>query len=158
MPNSPKRLAIYLPGLCGGGAERTVLNLAQGIAGQGYAVDLVLAQAEGPFLTQVPESIRLVELNAWHLRAWRTLASLPSLVRYLRREQPEALLSALNRANIVALWARRLAGVPMRLVVSQHNVLSFWAQPAANYGRLMLWLIRRFYPWADGIVAVSGPR
>ena len=81
MNNSQKRLAIFLPALYGGGAERIILNLANGLAGQGYAVDLVLAQAEGPYLADVPVSVRLVELNARHLKALRTLASLPALVR-----------------------------------------------------------------------------
>jgi glycosyltransferase involved in cell wall biosynthesis len=156
MPNSEKRLAIFLPGLYGGGAERTMLNLAQGLAGRGYAVDLVLAQAEGPYLVEVPESVRLVELHARRLRAWRTLASLPALVRYLRREQPEAILSALVHANIATLWARRLAGVPQRAVINEQNMFSRWNQQLPNRSRwLALRLVRRFYPWADGIVAVS---
>lgn len=147
--NCQKRLAIFLPGLYGGGAERTTLNLAQGLAGRGYDVDLVLAQAEGPYLAEVPESMRLVELNARHLSARRTLASLPALVRYLRRERPMAMLSALNRANIVAVLAWRIAGVAGRVVLSQRNTLSH------SRKRLTPLLIKYLYPWADGIVAVS---
>ena len=90
------------------------------------------------------------------LKASRVLASLPALVRYLRRKQPQAMLSAMGYANIVALWARRLAGVPTRVVVSERNTLSSSVQHASSWrGRLMPHLIRRFYPLADGIVAVS---
>jgi glycosyltransferase involved in cell wall biosynthesis len=66
-------------------------------------------------------------------------------------------LSALNYVNIVGLWARVMAGVGTRFVVSERNTLS----PAARHQRT--WrefarprLIGRFYRWADGIVAVSG--
>jgi glycosyltransferase involved in cell wall biosynthesis len=146
----PKRLAIFVPGLCGGGAERAMLKLARGIAERGYAVDLVLARAEGPYLAEVPESVRLV-----NLKASRVLISLPALVRYLRRERPEALLSVLH-ANVIALWARRLAGVPTRVVVSERNTLSHDARRSPDLRvRLEPQLARRFYPWADGIVAVS---
>lgn len=146
-----KRQAFFLPDMVGGGAQRVMLNLARGIAAHGYTVDLVLAQAEGPYLTEVPESMRVMDL-----KASRVLSSLPALVRYLRRERPEAMLSAMNYVNIIALWARRLAGVPTRLVVSEHNTLSRSVQYASDQrGRLMPQLIRRFYPWADGIVAVS---
>ena len=150
MIKSQKRLALFLPTLAGGGAERTMLNLAQGITERGYTVHLVLAQAEGPYLAEVPESVRLVDLEAW-----RTLASLPALVRYLRRERPEALLSVLH-ANTIALWARRLAGVSTRVVVCEQNTLSIEAQQASDWrDRILPRLNRRFYPWADGIVAVS---
>jgi glycosyltransferase involved in cell wall biosynthesis len=145
-----KRLAIFLPALYGGGAERSLLKLAQGIAARGYPVDLVLARAEGPYLAEMPESVRLVNLNAQ-----RVLTSLPALVHYLQREQPAALLSALH-ANLVALLARRLAHVPTRVVVSERNTLSQASQYVPDLRRrVMPQLIRRFYPWADGIVAVS---
>ncbi len=84
-----------------------MLNLAYGLAESGCAVDLVLAQALGPYLKEVREPIRLVDL-----KASRVLTSLPALARYLRRERPKALLSALDYANVIALLARRLAGVP----------------------------------------------
>jgi glycosyltransferase involved in cell wall biosynthesis len=137
--------------MLGGGAQRVALNLSRGIAKHGYRVDLVLAQTTGPYLAEVPESVRVVDL-----RASRVLSSLPALVRYLRRERPEAMLSAMNYVNIIALCARRLAGVPTRLVVSEHNTLSRSVQYASDQrGRLMPQLIKRSYPWADGIVAVS---
>lgn len=146
-----KRLAIFLPSLYGGGAQRIVLNLAQGIAARGYAVDLVLARAQGPYLAQVSASVRLVDLDAS-----RTLFSLPTLTRYLRNERPQAMLSALNYANIIALWARRLTGTPRQVVISEHNTFSRWKRKLPSfYGQLMSWLLKSFYRWADGIVAVS---
>ena len=149
--NMETKLAIFLPSLRGGGAERTMLNLAHGLSERGYAVDLVLARAEGPYLREVKESIRLVDLNGSRL-----LTSLPVLVRYLRHERPLAMLSIMNYTSIVALWARRLAGVSTQVVVSERNMLSYAAQQAPDQPlRLMPRLIRRFYPWADGIVAVS---
>jgi glycosyltransferase involved in cell wall biosynthesis len=118
-------------------------------------VDLVLAQAEGPYLAEGLDSVRLVELNPRHMPALRTTASLPALVRYLRREHPAVLLSALN-GNFFALWARRLAGIPRRVVISEHNNFSRSTQALPTLHRwLTPRLVRRFYPWADGIIAVS---
>jgi glycosyltransferase involved in cell wall biosynthesis len=146
-----ERLAFFLPGLYDGGAERIMLNLAKGVASRGYSVDLVLARAEGPFLNQVPDSVRLVDL-----KASRVLSSTPALVRYLRQERPKALLSILY-ANIVALWARRIAGIPQRVILGEHNTLSSVAK-GENDPRWHLYPVvaKWFYPWADGIIAVSG--
>ena len=94
MVDPPTRLAIFVPTLSGGGAERVMCKLAGGIAARGHAVDLVLARAEGPYLAEVPESVRLVDLEAS-----RVLASLPALVRYLRRERPETKIVLSEPAN-----------------------------------------------------------
>jgi glycosyltransferase involved in cell wall biosynthesis len=147
----PEQIAIFAPSLSGGGAERVMVNLAGAFTKRGLKVDLVLAKAQGPCLAAVPPEVRLVDL-----RASSILASVPQLVRYLRQEQPTALLSALDHANVIALWARRLAGVPDRVVVSVHSTLSIAAQHAPRIrGQLMPFFARRFYPWADIVVAVS---
>jgi len=149
--NGANKLAIFLPSLSGGGAEHAMLNLAHGIASCGYAVDLVLAQAKGPYLNHVNGTIRLVDL-----KASRMLSSLPGLTRYLRRERPSALLSTLDYANVVALWARRLAGTPGRVAVNEQNTISRSAPNSARRRqRMVLPLVKRFYPWADYIIGNS---
>ncbi len=150
MKTSEERLALFLPGLYGGGAERVVLNLAKGISARGYPVDLVLARAEGSYMSQIPDSVRLIDL-----KTPRVLGSVPALIKYLRNERPKALLSGLF-ANVVALWARRLCGVPCRLVITEHNTLSS-AVKSNNDFRLQLYpkLAEWFYPWADTVIAVS---
>src|SRR5690625_213840 len=119
MDQKNKRISLYLPSLRGGGAERVMVTLANGFAEQGHRVDLVLAQKEGPYLSEVSESVRIVDL-----KARRVLTSLPRLVRYLWRARPDAMLSALNHANVVAIWARQLARAKTRLVIAEHSTLS----------------------------------
>lgn len=144
-------IAIFLPGLYGGGAERVMLNLAQGFIEQGLKVDLVLLKAEGPYLSQVPAKVRVVSLGNRRL-----LLSLPALVRYLRQEEPVAMLCGQDDINVVALWTRRLARVSTRMVVSVHNNLSQESQNVNSLKRrLSPYLVRWFYPGADAIVAVS---
>jgi glycosyltransferase involved in cell wall biosynthesis len=150
MEPSKERLAIFLPGLYDGGAERTLLSLAEGLAIKGFPVDLVLARAEGPYMAEIPASVRMIDL-----KATRVLTCLPALVRYLRREKPVALLSTLY-ANIVAVWARRVAGIPHRVVLNEQNTLT----SVSNGEKDLRWklypeLAKWFYPWADGITAVS---
>jgi glycosyltransferase involved in cell wall biosynthesis len=144
-------LAVFLPSLAGGGAERVTLNLVSEAARRQVEVDLVLSTAVGPYLPDVPDSVNLVDLGSS-----RVLASLPALRRYLRRSQPEAMLTAISHANLAAIWARRLARVPTRLVVSEHDTLSLVTQQAkTRRDRTAPYLIGKFYPSADGIIAVS---
>jgi glycosyltransferase involved in cell wall biosynthesis len=158
MNKTEQRIALFLPTLSEGGAERVFLNLAVGLSQKGYLIDFILSQAEGPYVTELPDlpkSIRVIVLNRHNHNSSRTIISLPALIRYLRHEKPVALLSALH-ANIIAVWARKLAGVPTRIAINEQNTFTFQNQvlPGA-YGWLMLQLIRLFYPWADRIIAVS---
>jgi len=151
MLEADDRVAIYMPSLFGAGGQRSMLNLAHGIAENGYGVDMVLAQAEGSFLTEVRDPVRLVDL-----KASRALTSLPGLLRYLRGERPRIMLSVFGYTNIIALWAWRLAGVRTRLFVNEQNTVSMEAANASSWrGRMTPRLMKRFYPWADGIVVVS---
>ncbi|MEZ4662527.1 MAG: glycosyltransferase [Caldilineaceae bacterium] len=145
------QIAFFLPDLIGAGAQRVMLNLAKGVAARGYEVDMVLAKAHGSYMREVPEAIRIVDLGAPRL-----IASVPALTRYMRNERPRAILSGLANANIVALWSKKMAGISARLVVTEHNTLSVDTQNALNWrARQIPRLIKRFYNWADGIVAVS---
>jgi len=155
MVNSQKRLAIFLPNLVSGGTERAMINLADGLARRGYPVDFVLSQCEGSFMGQFPKSARLIELNRMRVGAGRSIISLPALIRYIRKERPSALFTALH-SNVIAIWARQVAGVPLRLVISEQNTFSVHNQMLPiGYQQLMLWLIRQNYPSADVIAAVS---
>jgi glycosyltransferase involved in cell wall biosynthesis len=160
-----------------------MLNLAHVFSERGHRVDLVLRQVAGPYLNQAPATVNVVELKAspgWlgRVRALsaeyndfgalllpvllaykpsRTLRYLPDLVRYLRREQPAALLSAKPYANLAALWARRLAGVPTRVVISERTSLSHEVTQRSKRWKWQFLppVIRCVYPSADAIVAVS---
>ena len=146
-----ERLAIFLPKLSGGGAERVMVTLANAIAARGFAVDLVLATAKGPYIKDVSPAVRIVDLGAG-----RVIKALLPLIRYLRRERPQSMLSAMGHANVVALLARKLARVPTRVVVSERSYLSsVYAIARGGVEHLNFWLIPLLYPGADGICTVS---
>src|SRR5262249_57600460 len=87
------------------------------------------------------------------------LRLLLSLVRYLRAERPAVLISATTYMNLVAIWARDLAGVPTRIVVSEHDHLSQHISTGRDRGawrwRYAPALLARVYPQAHAIVALS---
>ena len=148
-----QKIAIYLPSLCGGGAERVMVTLANGIADRGYHVDLVLANAEGPYLKDVMPVVRIINLGAS-----RVLFSLLPLVRYLREAQPDALLSALSHANVAAIIAAKIARTHTRIAVSERVTLTSEQYRAATaLGRFIPWIMKKLYHSANSVIAVSCP-
>jgi glycosyltransferase involved in cell wall biosynthesis len=147
--NGARPIAFFLPTVRGGGAQRVIVNLVQGMTERGIKVDVVLASATGVFLSQLPPQVRVVDLGADRL-----LKSLAPLARYLRRERPRVLVSSMSHANLIALWAGRLAGSGTPVVVTVHNTMS---QSTAGRigGALEPRLLRLFYPWAANVIAVS---
>jgi glycosyltransferase involved in cell wall biosynthesis len=145
-------VAVFLHSLEGGGAERISVNLAAGMATRGLPVDLVLVKAVGPYLEQVPPSVRVVDLGCE-----RHLTSLLPLARYLRREEPRVLLSALTHTNLYALAARALARVPTRVVIRINNTLIEEQRDERGLLTRLVRppMVRLLYPLADGAVAVS---
>jgi glycosyltransferase involved in cell wall biosynthesis len=77
-------------------------------------------------------------------------------VRYLRRERPAALVTALAHANLMAVAAARIARTGTRVVVTEHLPPSTWVdRPQRRDSRLMPRMMQAVYPRAGAIVAVS---
>ncbi len=197
--DSVKPVALFLPTLKGGGAERMMIQLGAALVKRGHSVDLVVGRAQGAYLQQVPSCLRLVLLQSpkksilkqipvnvsrlvlsrpkipgivstliglkthrKHLLPLvlsrygrRILGMVPLLAEYIDTQQPTVLLSALLRANVVAVAANQLSRNPTRLVVSERNHLSTVVARADNLFIKRGKLARHFYPLADGVVAVS---
>lgn len=146
------RIALFVPELECGGAQRVFLQLAREFLARGHRVDLVLSQARGGLMGEIPFGVRLVNLGAkqWGFGlAGLGLSSVLRLRAYLRREVPDALMSTLTGANLVAVVARGWAGVSTRLVLRE--AVSLRNRP----GVLWRWMMRRAYPKADAVVTLS---
>jgi hypothetical protein len=81
------RVALFVPTLGGGGAERVFVTLANALAGRCVNVDLLATDTAGPYRAEVDARVRVVDLQTG-----RVHLSLLPLIRYLRRARPDALL------------------------------------------------------------------
>lgn len=182
-----KHVALLLKSLEGGGMVTSMLRLASGIAQRGHRVDVLVAdKLEVATQISLPENVNLIALPRSvlsRLKIWQALRSLrtgttrnekkiplpvrvpramrylPALVRYMRNERPQSLIVAGTGYNLIALWARRLSGVPMRVVVSERNSMQAEINLPQNksewHWRYAPDLVAQAYPDADAIVANS---
>lgn len=149
--NTPFKIAIYLPSLDGGGAERSFLNLAKEFVKEDFDTDLVLARVAGPYLSEVPKKVRIMDL-----KSNKVLESLPKLVMYLRNNKPNVLISSLSHANIIAILAAKLSFVDTKVIVKEANTPSQEFKNARGFrAKIILFLMKLLYPHADVVVAVS---
>jgi glycosyltransferase involved in cell wall biosynthesis len=62
----------------------------------------------------------------------------------------------MSHANLIALWAARLARQATPVVVTEHDTMSRSTRDQGRISRSLLpILLRTFYPWASEVVAVS---
>ena len=150
MSNRPL-VAIFLPSLCGGGAERAMTTLANALAEAGYSVDLVLVNKVGTYLQDVTSKVNLVGLG--HNR---TIFSLFSLSLYIHRRRPSVLFSVMRHTNLVLLLAAMLARKKTKVIVSERSDASA-EKNRRNFIKkgLIRILCRILYRTADNVHAVS---
>jgi glycosyltransferase involved in cell wall biosynthesis len=145
------RIAIVLPNLRGGGAERVAIRLAEDMAARGCEVDLVLLQGVGELIAVPARRINVVDLGCR-----RIAAALGPLHRYFRDQKPDSILVSMWPLTVVATLAWKIAGSPGRLVVSDHTLLSRQYGRHNGFVRAMLRMSTRLvYPMATARVAVS---
>lgn len=181
-PVRAPRIAFLLDNLKLAGVQKTTVALAEAVARRGYAVDLVVLEVRGPLASKISDRVRLVPLVEGSKLSGRlnplradpgalpqlllpvllpkrpspSLRYLGSLVDYLRESPPDALLSATPTLNLMAIWARDLAKVPVRLLIGERSAPSEKLGNARNWRqRYLPALMRRTYPKADVVVAVS---
>lgn len=143
------KLALLLPNLAAGGAERVTLTLAAEFVAAGDSVDLVLLQAQGALMDTVPVGVRVINLAAHRLRN-----CIRPLAKYLDEARPDALLAQMWPLSSLAVWAARRSAT--RVVVVEHIDLSAYAKTWVLLPRTMLRpVIRWSHPQAAARVGVS---
>ena len=145
------RLAVFLATSGHSGVDRIMGLLLPHIASRGIKVDLLHVNGKGAHLPSGIQNLRVVQLGSSH-----SFTSLLPVVRYLKEEKPDALLSDKDRVNQVALLARKLAGTKTRVVVRSGTTITLTLKRRGVLEKLRHYLSMRYlYRWADGILTAS---
>ena len=147
------KVMFFLPSLGGGGAERTVIQLANSFAEQGLNIHLGVCNVTGDkakLLPEVSPKIQLVNFNCG-----RVMNSITPLKIKMKAEQYDCLVATQTHTNIVAGIAKKLAGVKTRLIFREVSTPSknLKLQGLAKF--LLKTLVNWTYPMAQQVVCVS---
>ncbi len=147
-----KRIAIVITDLRGGGAERVMLNLANGLVQNGYAVDMVLLQKRGELIPDLLPEINIVDLGTLRYRFM-----ILSFSKYLKRHRPDVVIANMWPITVACVIACKwIVRASCKLILVEHTT---WSQAELITNRIKRNIISNtmhfFYPMAETIVHVS---
>ena len=142
-------VSVFVPDLKGGGAERVMVRLANGLSASGAAVDLVCLRAEGMTAQLLSPEVELVELGG------RMRNMLPRLVGHLRHRRPLGFLIGYDHHCALPILGARIARPQMRVVATVHTDLAAWLRRDGAGLAAKRALVKLVFPMADHVVAVS---
>ncbi len=145
------RVAFLVDSLSKGAHGNAAGRLALGLAETGKIQTTLLCYSDDPRPSWLPSNV-----YTHRLPAERAVRSLPSLVRYLRTEQPDVLITRQVHANFVGLAAAWTARLPFgwqgKLILVQDALVEL---SHASSWRDNKWLAKMSYRFADGLIAPS---
>ena len=145
------KVYIFIPTLGSGGAEKIIVDYCNYLSEKNHDVCLVVNDASGHRAEDLNGSIELHELGASNIY-W----SIFPLLYFFLRKRPRYILSTLKEFNVYCLASNFLTLNFGRIVIREANTLSseFDFEGSFVHG-LKKRVIRKLYPKADGIIALS---
>lgn len=144
-------VAYFQAGLGGGGATRSNIKTATGLSSKGLVVHFVTGCSEHKDAIDIPSSLYVYKLNFKRL-----YSSVFPLMRYIRKEKPDVVISGSLHCNIALSMACFFSGVNTRIILTDRVSPVPEIQAGKGFLNFILpGLMRFFYPRADALVSVS---
>lgn len=143
------KIAVIVPSLQGGGAEKISLNLIKYLNRDKYNIKFIVLKKEGPFVDDIPTDVECVDLNSSRARY-----AVFKLVKELNSFKPDIVFSTLGHLNLIILMIRRFIKGNPRLVVREANTPSMSLQKFSKLKKAIFVKMYKFlYPTADLVIA-----
>lgn len=117
-PKAATSIVLFTPELNGSGAQKVLVNLANGLVKRGHRVEVVALNAQGVLKTDLASNVTVVDLKSGY-----TLA-IPRLICYFRKRRPEQILAFYNAFTIFPLLANWLSGGSIRVIPTLHTMVT----------------------------------
>lgn len=153
---SGSHITIFIPSFRGGGAERAMINLANGLCesysrrGIKIQVSLLVVDNSGDYRDEVNHPVRVHSLSRS-----RALWSFFGLIQFYNFQRPDVVISSMPHLNVLATFARRFSTSRPKIIVTERNTYSELRKHGSRKDRFLHIFVKRSYLSADAIVAVS---
>jgi len=146
------KIAFFIPSFGGGGAERVMINLANGFASKGIDVYLVVFSNQGVYKKELSDNIKLIDINSN-----RALFSYFAIKSFINKEKPQILYSTLGHVNILLLIVKLLSiNDDYKLIIRESSTPSEVIKHKNNIGLWLTNILKKvLYPFANLIIAPS---
>ncbi len=164
MSSPPKKVALLLHDLEEGGMQTVCLRLLNSLSQiPKIELELVLAKQTGFYISQLPPSVRVVDLNVpFELRLKCVYKLVLKLSKHLRHSQPDIILSNLPFINFVTILAKLFSQSSSVSILIEHTLpLKHFLQKQddqrvnGQFPVITHQLVRLLYPYAHHVVAPS---
>lgn len=147
------KILFFLPTLGGGGAERTIVQLANIFAERQYNVHLAVCDItgnNGKLLPEVESKVTIIDLSCK-----RVLLAISPLKKLMVKENYDWICATQTHSNIIALISKKIAAVSSKLIVREVSTPSINIKLKGLKKWLFKVLVRETYKFSDFVVCVS---
>ena len=143
------KILFLIPTLHGGGSERVLTTIANGIDPSVFEPIFAVLDARNAFFQLDESRVRLVNLN--EPRVSRAFLKIRRLILF---EKPHVVVSTLSHLNLIVAIFRWALPKNVHFVARESSVVSINNQQQ-RFPKLYNFLMRRFYPRFDRIICQS---
>lgn len=144
-------ISFCLPSLYSGGAEKAMVNIAEGLSTRGYDIEMFILKEEGDLLSQSGD-IDVKFADGYYNKYLGAASYIYDISRYFEVAEPDLFISSMSHLNVVAQLAKKMTASSTSVILTEHNTLS-------KKGGMKSWFVKRLvnilYNDAESIVAVS---
>lgn len=150
-----KKIMIISNRLNLGGIQIKILDiLSELINCKNLEPVLVLRRAEGEFLSQVPDQVKIIDLNLGE-SLFSGIAMIIKLMRAINIYRPKKIVTFADHVSLLTIFARYLSfhsNIPQ--IINEGIYLSSYLEKQP-FGTLRKILIKKFYPLMNKIIVLS---
>jgi len=147
--NNNLTVAMFLPDLGFGGAEKGLVKIANELTRLGYQVDMIIFGERTDFASLLSNKVQVINFHKKGI-----IQVLILLVRYLVHKKPDHLLACLDLTNLIAILAKKISRQKTRVSIYIVNSTSLHRRTKIKK-YLERIILSAIYPFADHILANS---